>query len=106
MRYPSRFISIFSLAALAGATSAYAGPVNGRVVDPDGRPVATAQVLLVGTGMPVRSTSTNAHGEFTLMAPDSGRYELRVAIEGFRAEPVVVEGSATARDVGSFDLTV
>ena len=106
VRYPSRFISIFSLAALVGATSAYAGPVNGRVVDPDGRPVATARVLLVGTGMPVRSTSTNAHGEFTLMAPDSGRYELRVAIDGFRAEPVVVEASATARDVGSLDLTV
>jgi outer membrane cobalamin receptor len=106
VRYPSRFVSIFSLAALVGASSAYAGPVNGRVVDPDGRPVATARVLLVGTGQPVRSTSTNAQGEFTLMAPDSGRYELRVAIEGFRAEPVVVEASATARDVGSLDLTV
>ena len=70
----------------------YAGPVNGRVVDPDGRPVPGARVLLVGDGGAVRSTTTNARGEFTLTAPDSGRYELRVALDGFRAEPVVVEG--------------
>jgi outer membrane cobalamin receptor len=106
VRYPSRFLSIFSLAALFGWTSAYAGPVNGRVVDPDGRPVAAARVLLVGAGAPVRSTTTNARGEFTLMAPDTGRYELRVALEGFRAEPVAVEASAAARDIGSLALAV
>jgi outer membrane cobalamin receptor len=79
--------------------------VTGRVVDPDGRPVAAALVLLVGAA-PVRSTTTNSRGEFTLTIPDSGRYELRVALEGFRADPVVVEASTTARDVGTLDLTV
>jgi outer membrane receptor for ferric coprogen and ferric-rhodotorulic acid len=79
--------------------------VTGRVVDPDGRPVAAAQVLLVGAA-PVRSTTTNSRGEFTLTIPDSGRYELRVALQGFRADPVVVEASTTARDVGTLDLTV
>ncbi len=105
VRYPSRFLSIFSLAVF-GATSTHAGPVNGRVVDPDGRPVATARVLVVGAGVPVRSTTTNARGEFTLMAPDTGRYQLRVALEGFRAEPVAVEASAAARNVGSLALAV
>jgi outer membrane cobalamin receptor len=106
VRYRSHFISIFSVAALLGATLASAGPVNGRVVDPDRRPVAAAQVLLVGGGALVRSTTTNARGEFTLTVPDSGRYELRVALEGFRADPVVFEASTAARDVGTLDLTV
>jgi len=34
------------------------------------------------------------------------RQELRVALEGFRAEPVPVDASAAARDVGSLALTV
>ena len=35
-----------------GATFAHAGPVTGRVVDPDRRPVEDARVLLVGMRMP------------------------------------------------------
>ena len=74
MRYASRLIVIFNLAIFFSA-GAYAGPVSGRVIDPDGRPVAAARVLLVGSGVPVRDTITNERGEFTLKAPDSGRYE-------------------------------
>ena len=106
VRYRSHFISLFSLAAMLCAALVYAGPVNGRIVDPDRRPVADAQVLLVGGGIPVRSTTTNARGEFTLTVPDSGRYELRVALEGFRADPVVIDASTAARDVGTLDLEV
>ena len=106
VRYRSHFISAFSLAAILCAALAYAGPVNGRVVDPDRRPIAGAQVLLVGAGIPARSTTTNARGEFTLTAPDSGRYELRVVVDGFRANPVVFEASTAARDVGTLDLLI
>lgn len=106
VRYQSRFISLSIFLALSGATLAFAGPVSGRIVDPDRRPVGAARVLLVSNGAPLRTTTTDARGEFTLMAPDTGRYELRVALEGFRAEPVIVEASAEARDVGALDLAV
>ena len=105
MRYTSRLILIFNL-AIFFAAGAYAGPVSGRVIDPDGRPVAAARVLLVGSGVPVRDTTTNGRGEFTLTAPDSGRYELRVAVDGFRAEPVPVEASTGALHIGAVGLTV
>jgi outer membrane cobalamin receptor len=102
------FRLIFSLTILFGfgAAGASAGPVSGRVVDPDGRPVAAVRVLLVGDGLALRDATTNARGEFTLAAPDSGRYELRVAVDGFRAEPLPVQASADPLDVGSVGLAV
>ena len=106
MRYRSRLVPLSISAVLFSSLSAYAGPVTGRVVDPDGRPVAAARVLLVSAGLPVRDTTTNARGEFTVMAPDSGRYELRVASEGFRADPMEIDGSAAPRDVGALNLAV
>ena len=106
VRYLSRFFSISSFLVFAGATFAHAGPVTGRVVDPDRRPVEDARVLLVGAGVPVRTATTNARGEFTIMAPDSGRYELRVALEGFRSKPIALDASPEATDVGALDLSV
>jgi outer membrane cobalamin receptor len=108
VRYLSRVISvsILSLTALFTPRSAYAGPVTGRVLDPDGRPVAAARVLLLGTGGTVSNATTNARGEFTLATPDTGRYDLRIVSEGFRAEPIVIEGASTARDLGSLPLAV
>ena len=70
-----------------------AGPLTGRVVDPTAGRLPRARVLLLGHSGSVASTTTNASGEFTLTAPDSGRVRVRVAVEGFRAEPIAVEGS-------------
>ena len=107
MRSRSRTLSILTFAGtLAAAAPAFAGPVTGRVLDPDGRPVPAARVVLVGAGAPARHAATNGRGEFSLEAPDSGRYELRVVVEGFRADPVPVDGSAGARDVGAIALSV
>lgn len=92
--------------SLCTAGALHAGPVTGRVVDPDGRAVPGVQVLLLGSGAAVRSTISNARGEFTLAAPDAGRYELRVAVDGFRAGSVAVDGSAQPRDVGPVKLEV
>ncbi len=106
VRYLSRFISLCSSLVFAGATFAHAGPVTGRVMDPDRRPVEDARVLLVGSGLPMRTATTNARGEFTIIAPDVGRYELRVALEGFRSKPIALDASPEATDVGALDLTV
>lgn len=87
------------------ATAAYAGPVRGRVVDPDGRPVPNARVLLVDGGSVVGEVRTDAAGAFEIKAPDAGRYDVRVAVEGFHAEPVTVE-STTQADAGTITLDV
>jgi outer membrane cobalamin receptor len=102
-----RFIlSVLTLVSILNTRSVYAGPISGRIIDPDQRPVASARVLLVGAGAPIRSAETDSRGEFTLVAPDEGRYELRVAAEGFRAEPIVYDASTAARDVGTIALVI
>ncbi len=101
----SCFLSIVPL-SLCTAAALHAGPVTGRVVDPDGRAVPGAQVFLLGNGASLRSTVSNAAGEFTLPTPDTGRYELRVALDGFRAGSVAVDGSTQPHDVGAVKLAV
>ena len=103
MRYRSLFIFAISLCA---AVSASAGPLKGRIIDPDGRPVPGAQVLLLGQGGAARNGVTNASGEFTIAAQDTGRYQLLVALEGFRAEPVLIDATAEPRDFGDVKVTV
>jgi outer membrane cobalamin receptor len=98
-------ISVFSL-TVCTATALQAGPISGRVVDPDGHPVPGARILLVASATVVRSTASNAQGEFTLETPDSGRYDVRVALDGFRAGVVRVEGSPAPRDIGAVKLDV
>lgn len=93
---------IFSLVAPAVA---YAGPVTGRVVDPDGRAVASARVLVIGEGT-TATAITNSRGEFATTTADDGRFELRVAVEGFRAEPVTIVARREAQDVGAVALAV
>ena len=102
MRVRSAFLVLFSL--LVFGISADAGPVTGRVIDPDGRAVPGAQVLVRRGAVAVESVVTNARGEFALTTDDSGDYELRVAIDGFRASPIVIAASHEARNVGDVRL--
>ncbi|MEP6917199.1 MAG: TonB-dependent receptor, partial [Acidobacteriota bacterium] len=60
----------------------------------------------LGDGTTVRTAMTNARGEFTIESPDSGRYELRVAVDGFRADPVPIDAAAAPRDLGAVTLEV
>jgi outer membrane cobalamin receptor len=106
VRHLSRSLFFFILTAILSAARVHAGPVTGRIVDPDGRPVAGVRVLLVGPGAAARDEVTNDRGEFTLLAPDTGRYEVRVAADGFRAQPVPIEASRDGRDLGVITLAV
>lgn len=106
MRHRSCCLPLCTFASVLVAWPASAGPISGRVVDPDKRPVPAARVLLVSGGNSVRTAATDAQGEFTLLAPDTGRYELRVAVDGFRADPVAYEATTTSRDVGAIALAV
>jgi outer membrane cobalamin receptor len=86
--------------------SADAGPLTGRVVDPDGRPVAGASVLLVRGPSVLGTIRTDASGAFSITGPDSGALEVRVAVQGMRAQPVPVQGQAAARDLGTLALSI
>jgi outer membrane cobalamin receptor len=92
--------------ALGAGTAAHAGPITGRIVDPDGGAVPHARVLLVRGSVVIDSTSTDASGGFTMKAPDDGRLEVRVAADGFRAEPLILTGEPRARDLGTIALAV
>ena len=74
-----------------------ATPVTGRVVDPAGHPVPGATVIVSGEGHPLRSFLTDASGRFSLELPDTGRFEVRVAVPGFRSDVTVVD--PTSRDI-------
>ncbi len=101
-----RLASSCLVASLFTAGSADGGPVTGRIVDPDGRAVPGASVVLTdGTTIVARAIST-ASGQFTVNAPDSGAFEVRVALEGFRALPLRVAGESAARDIGTLTLQI
>ena len=94
------------LASIAVVHGALAGPVTGRIVDPDGRPAPGASVLLVQGTSIVASSVSDGSGKFTVQAPSEGQFELRVALDGFRAAPLSIMGDRDTHDVGSISLAV
>jgi outer membrane cobalamin receptor len=101
----ARFL-LLTICLLASIGRADAGPVTGRVLDPDGRPVAGAAIVLTDGAAIVARATTNGSGAFTLEAPDSGTYEVRIAVDGFRARPAAVNGSSAAKDLGELKLQI
>ena len=82
-------------------------PVTGRVVDPDGRPVPGATVMLSADGRLLATTVTNAAGEFEIDAPGGRNLDIRIALAGFRAEPREIDAAGgSAADLGDIHLAV
>jgi outer membrane cobalamin receptor len=79
-------------AAVSGADEKTAS-VAGTVTDPHGQPVPDAQVIVTRAASVAAQTSTDDSGRYHIDVP-SGRYEIRVAIQGFSVEPqhVVLDG--------------
>jgi outer membrane cobalamin receptor len=101
---PALLVLLFNL--LFSVRPACAGPVTGQVVDPDGRAVPGAVVMITdGTSVLARSV-TLASGHFTLNAPDSGDFDVRIALDGFRGKPTAVTGASAARDLGTIALEI
>ena len=98
MRVLSRsfLVSTFLLffAALAWAES-----VTGRVVDPDGRAVRGATVMLVDGVTVVATTLTDSTGAFAIDAPHDGPFDVLTAVDGLRARPVTVRGDGNAGEI-------
>ena len=83
----SQLILLFALvAAAAFAADPQSATVHGVVTDPLGNPVAQARVVLVREGhedAPLANTNSASNGAYSLTAPDSGRYAVRVEATGF-----------------------
>jgi outer membrane cobalamin receptor len=92
--------------AMFAARPCWAGPVSGQVVDPDGRGIPGAVVLLTDGTSVIARTLTVSSGQFALTGPDSGSYELRVARDGFRVKPIQIAGASAGRDLGTIALEI
>jgi outer membrane cobalamin receptor len=101
---PARLFLSLSLSLLL-AIPAAAAPVKGRVLDPDGRPVPGATVMLSSGGTLLSTTVTDANGRFDIEAPDGQPSDIRIALAGFRAEPRTIDGRA-ATDLGDLRLSM
>jgi outer membrane cobalamin receptor len=89
------FFVPFLLLVLPSSVSAQS-VIEGRVVDPDGRAVAHATVLLVGPAGAPRSVETGADGRFVIAGIGEGRYDVSASAPGLTGEVhgLVVAGAA------------
>ena len=91
---------LFSLVLLFLALAAHpavvrAATITGRIVDPDGRPVGDATVL-VDSPLGTRIVRADSDGKFTIALDDRTTYRVLVQVAGFVADPVNVRGDANA----------
>jgi len=100
-----RFLALTTFLILASARADAAAPITGRVVDEAGRPVPGATVF-ASSGAATTSVETDSDGRFTLQPIGEGRATVRVARDGFRADAVTVDSTATPRDLGTLTLKV
>jgi outer membrane cobalamin receptor len=77
---------------LARPLAARAETLAGQIVDPDGRPVATAKVLVDGP-LGTRVAHADAEGRFEIALDDRSTYRLLVQAPGFLADPIAVRAN-------------
>lgn len=100
VRSASVLLTVISLASAVEAAQ-----VTGRVLDPDGRAVPGATILLAGDAAPLRTAVTDETGRFVIEAPDRGALSISVALPGFRGEVTGIDATVP-RDLGAITLTV
>ena len=106
MTHPSARLLVLLSVLLSVSSTVFAAPVSGRVVDPDGRAVAGAAVLLIQDGAPLRSTVTNHAGEFTIDVPTEGRFEVRASAPGLHGRIEVRDEAPATKRLGEIRLSV
>jgi outer membrane cobalamin receptor len=95
------FVTTVAL-VLVTVVSASADNVQGRVLDPAGRPVASAEVVLLRGQTVVASTMTTADGRYGPVTVPPGRYQVVVAAPGLRLPPTTIDiaaGPTVTRDL-------
>jgi len=97
-RFQLVLIAIYLLAQIALGQSF---PLKGRVLDPQGVPVADAKVQLLNAGgVEVKEAATDANGQFALSGIDAGQYQLTAQSASFVTVNMVVPiGTGRSTDV-------
>jgi len=98
---------LFTLTVMGSsqAVASQAGPgerILGRVLDPDGQPVAGATIIVDGPVAAARTYSSDARGGFEVATDAPGRFRLRASAPGLAAPVVEVdlaEGQTTSVDL-------
>jgi outer membrane cobalamin receptor len=81
-------VLLFSLSISAAAL---ASGINGRIVDPDGRPVANAEIIVSGsTAAPLRARS-DADGRFDVAGLAAGRYTIIATAPGLISDAQAID---------------
>jgi tetratricopeptide (TPR) repeat protein len=87
--------AIVLVAAIFIASTAFAqgrGRIEGRVVGPDGEPLADVAVIAMKVGAEERAEAkTNPKGEFSLQRLSNGQWRIQFEHEGLEVEPVTIE---------------
>jgi len=100
MRQVPRFI--FFLSAVVAPAIAHAATLSGRTVDPDGRPVAAARVLITSSVGHTIDRVSDAHGAFSIGGLPAGHYTVLALADGLQADAVAV----TLDDTDTTGLTL
>jgi outer membrane cobalamin receptor len=87
------FLVPFSFFLSAALGAAEAATLRGIVRDPDGRSVPGARVIVTGAQPRAVETLTDVEGRFELTSLSGGRHEVRIALDGFSADPQTIHAS-------------
>jgi carboxypeptidase family protein len=111
MRSPSAARTLIAIASLlAAAVSVRAGQadlrqrVRGVAIDATGAVLPSAPVVLVSASNEIARTTTDASGAFSFDSVPAGRYEIRVAFDGF--QPTTARVTVGSRPPGPVRVTL
>ena len=85
--------------SIAVPLSAIAADLSGRIVDPDGRAVANAEVIVTGVAAAPLRARSDSEGKFVITGLASGHYRVTASVPGLVSD-------ATAVDVTSSPATL
>jgi outer membrane cobalamin receptor len=103
LRISPTLILLVTLLLPLAASASQAARLDGRVLDPDGRPVAGAHIVVSGSAAAPISARTDDNGRFSLDLPATGTVLVRASAPGLVADPQVVAVDARG---ASIDLTL
>ena len=83
------------LLSFALPLAAFAATLSGRVVDPDGRAVANAEVIVTGVAAAPLRVRSDHDGRFVFAGLDAGRYRVTASAPGLVSDATTVDVAAS-----------